>query len=79
MNKRITLLYIALALSLVWVAFSYIKSLEPTGVKPVAQDSQQKERNERVEDFELKSDTGKPVRLTNYRGQVVALVFYASW
>ena len=33
----------------------------------------------KVAEFALKDENAKTVKLSNYKGQVVALVFYASW
>ena len=76
MTKRIALMMAALALAIGWVAFSFRQSLQPPALKgtSVAQTARQP-----VEDFALPDENGQTVRLSNYKGQIVALVFYASW
>lgn len=83
MNKRIVMLAGALALALVWVGFSYVQSMRPVspdmsaGASGVT--SSQTGAKTPVADFALKDENGQTHRLTDYKGQIVALVFYASW
>jgi cytochrome oxidase Cu insertion factor (SCO1/SenC/PrrC family) len=76
MSKRVALLMAALALAIGWVAFSFQQSLRPPA--PMGTTVTQS-ANQPVEDFALKDENGQTVRLSNYKGQIVALVFYASW
>ena len=83
MNKRIGMLTGALALALVWVGFSYVQSMRPVSTNTSAGapgvTTSQAGAKAPVADFALKDENGQTHRLTDYKGQIVALVFYASW
>ena len=82
MNKRIVLLGVALALSIVWVGYSYVQSLKPMSTGTASSSpglTAQMKENSPAADFALKYENGRTHRLTDYKGQIVAMVFYASW
>lgn len=81
MSKRIAILYVGLVLALVWVGFAYVKSLGPTVPLETATTSGggSMRPGNPVADFVLPSESGQRIKLTDYKGQIVALVFYASW
>ena len=74
-NRRIALMTALMLLAVGWVIFSYQQSMRPVGDAGVARAGAGK----MMEDFALNDENGKTVHLSDYRGQVVALVFYASW
>ncbi len=76
-NRRIALMMTLMLLAAGWVVFSYQQSMRPVGGTPasVVRDGAGK----MLEDFALNDENGKTVHLSDYKGQIVALVFYASW
>ena len=66
MARRITALMAVLLLSIV---------LGGASARPLAK----YKVGDKIADFALKDDKGRTLRLSQYRGQVVVLNFYASW
>ena len=75
-NKQILLLTAAMFVAIGWVIFSFQQSLiAPTTPAKLTAVGERKP----VEDFALKDENGKTVRLSDYKGQIVAMIFYSSW
>ncbi len=79
MSKRVTLLTMALALAIAWVVFAFRQSLKPATSGEPMNGSLASQVGKPVEDFALKDENGKTVHLSDYRGKIIPLVFYASW
>lgn len=79
MNKRIGWLTFALALAIVWVAFSFQQGMKPPTSGEPMNGTVATRAGAVVEDFALQDENGKTVHLSDFRGKIVPLVFYASW
>ena len=76
-NKRIALMTALMLLAVGWVAFSYQQNMRVGGA--ASSNVAGSEAGKTVEDFALPDENGRTVHLSDYKGQIVALVFYASW
>ena len=79
MSKRVGLLTAMLILAIGWVVFAFQQSMKPAAPGEPMNGALTSMTGKAVEDFALKDENGKALRLSDYRGKIVPLVFYASW
>lgn len=79
MSKQVGLMTAMLVLAIGWVVFSFQQSMKPVAPGEPMNGTSFMQAGKLVEDFALKDENGKTARLSDYRGKIVPLVFYASW
>ena len=79
MSKRVALLSVAMAAAIAWVVFSFQQSMKPVTPGVPMSGLPMMKAGTQVDDFALKDENGKTVHLSDYKGKIIPLVFYASW
>jgi peroxiredoxin len=71
-RHRILSILSTVALAVIFVSCSQLSSVKAAGLKPVSE-------RKPAPDFELKDSMGRTFKLSDYKGKIVLLNFWATW